>query len=114
MAEEAICSGVTGTAGFLVGESAAEPVTAQEIITLRCTTKPPQLLFFRTDYIGPPEPDTAHQARITAPCHSLCAALSQTAFLERIRTEKPRDSTGSGALWPRRDRIPGEAAEGCR
>ncbi len=31
----AICSGVTGTAGFLPGES-ADPVTAQEIITLRC------------------------------------------------------------------------------
>ena len=32
--ELAICSGVTGTAGFLPGVS-AEPVTAQEIITLR-------------------------------------------------------------------------------
>src|SRR6478609_3283248 len=32
--EFAICSGVTGTAGFLPGVS-AEPVTAQEIITLR-------------------------------------------------------------------------------
>src|SRR5215470_6737952 len=31
----AICSGVTGTAGFLPGES-AEPVTAQEMMTLRC------------------------------------------------------------------------------
>src|SRR5262245_52306639 len=33
--ELAICSGVTGTAGFLPGES-AEPVTAHEMITLRC------------------------------------------------------------------------------
>ena len=32
--ELAICSGVTGTAGFLPGVS-AEPVTAQEIITFR-------------------------------------------------------------------------------
>src|ERR1051325_1112404 len=32
--ELAICSGVTGTAGFLPGGS-AEPVTAQEIITFR-------------------------------------------------------------------------------
>src|SRR5690349_11293948 len=31
----AICSGVTGTAGFFPGES-AEPVTAHEMITLRC------------------------------------------------------------------------------
>src|SRR5947207_15873699 len=35
MHEAAICAGVTGTAGFLPGES-AEPVTAHEIITLRC------------------------------------------------------------------------------
>ena len=33
--ELAICSGVTGTAGFFPGES-AEPVTAHEMITLRC------------------------------------------------------------------------------
>ena len=35
MQECAICSGVTGTAGFLPGES-ADPVTAHEMITLRC------------------------------------------------------------------------------
>src|SRR5579871_6267109 len=34
-AELAICSGVTGTAGLRPGVS-AEPVTAQEIMTLRC------------------------------------------------------------------------------
>ena len=33
--ELAICSGVTGTAGFFPGES-ADPVTAHEMITLRC------------------------------------------------------------------------------
>src|ERR1700692_347091 len=32
--ERAICSGLTGTAGFLPGES-AEPVTAHEIMPLR-------------------------------------------------------------------------------
>src|SRR5579863_5837409 len=36
----AICSGVTGTAGLRPGVSAA-PVTAQEMITLRCI-RPPQ------------------------------------------------------------------------
>jgi hypothetical protein len=36
IAEAAICSGVTGTAGFFATES-ADPVTAQEIMTLRCT-----------------------------------------------------------------------------
>ncbi len=59
MAEVAICSGVTGTAGFFPGESAADPVTAQEIITLRCTACPPQFVFLRRDYNGPPERDTA-------------------------------------------------------
>src|SRR3954454_18424726 len=41
MADEAICSGVTGTAGFLPTLS-ADPVTAQEIITFRDTTFLPQ------------------------------------------------------------------------
>src|SRR4029079_18208411 len=35
MQDRAICSGVTGTAGFFPGES-ADPVTAHEMITLRC------------------------------------------------------------------------------
>src|SRR6516162_3205524 len=35
MADCAICCGVTGTAGFFAGVS-ADPVTAHEIITLRC------------------------------------------------------------------------------
>jgi hypothetical protein len=39
--ERAICSGVTGTAGFFPGES-AEPVTAQEIMTLRCMGLAPE------------------------------------------------------------------------
>src|SRR5262245_56433213 len=38
-ADAAICCGVTGTAGFLPGVS-ADPVTAQEIITLRCMVLP--------------------------------------------------------------------------
>ena len=37
--EVAICSGVTGTAGLRPGVSAA-PVTAQEMITLRCMASP--------------------------------------------------------------------------
>src|ERR1700730_11335245 len=39
IADWAICCGVTGTAGFLPGVS-ADPVTAQEIITLRCMRNP--------------------------------------------------------------------------
>src|SRR6266436_7582324 len=39
MADCAICCGVTGTAGFFPGVS-AYPVTAHEIITLRCMVAP--------------------------------------------------------------------------
>src|SRR5215472_9675931 len=39
MADVAICAGVTGTAGLRPGVS-AEPVTAHEMITLRCMVSP--------------------------------------------------------------------------
>src|SRR5580704_19136946 len=42
IADCAIWAGVTGTAGFLPGVS-AEPVTAQEIMILRCMSAPIQL-----------------------------------------------------------------------
>src|SRR5215471_13057485 len=38
-ADVAICAGVTGTAGLRLGVS-AEPVTAHEMITLRCMVSP--------------------------------------------------------------------------
>src|SRR5215467_11212437 len=38
-ADSAICCGVTGTAGFFPGVS-ADPVTAHDIITLRCMVAP--------------------------------------------------------------------------
>src|SRR2546423_13072566 len=60
IAEEAICSGVTGTAGFLPGVS-ADPVTAQEIITLRCTAFLPNSSS-RGAYNGPRKLDTAQPA----------------------------------------------------
>ena len=44
--ELAICSGVTGTAGLRPGVS-AEPVTAQEIITLRAIFSLPDLVLGR-------------------------------------------------------------------
>src|SRR5205823_14059805 len=40
IADWAICGGVTGTAGLRPGVS-AEPVTAHEIMTLRCILLPP-------------------------------------------------------------------------
>ncbi len=42
IADWAIWDGVTGTAGFLPGVS-ADPVTAHEIITLRCIRDPQRL-----------------------------------------------------------------------
>src|SRR5215831_20377768 len=39
IADSAICCGVTGTAGFFPGVS-ADPVTAHDIITLRCMVAP--------------------------------------------------------------------------
>src|SRR4029078_457984 len=56
IADAAICSGVTGTAGFLPGVS-ADPVTAQEIITLRDTTLPPSRLI-PSAYNAAPDRDT--------------------------------------------------------
>src|SRR5881628_2902631 len=61
----AICAGLTGTAGFLLGES-AEPVTAQEIITLRCMSD--RSLTAR---------GAGHNRLLAAACHPLCTALSQ-------------------------------------
>ena len=46
IAEVAICSGVTGTAGLRPGVS-AEPVTAHEMITLRCMISP--MLFLQSE-----------------------------------------------------------------
>src|ERR1051325_9460096 len=62
IADAAICSGITGTAGFFPGVS-AEPVTAQEIITLRDTTFLPQRLS-RSAYNAAPDRDTV-SARMT-------------------------------------------------
>src|SRR5215470_16220749 len=50
IADAAICCGVTGTAGFLPGVS-AEPVRAQEIITLRCIATPSIRSAVRPDHV---------------------------------------------------------------
>jgi hypothetical protein len=62
--DEAICAGVTGTAGLRLGVSAA-PVTAHEMMTLRCMVPPDafaddryrrapaDLLHARNSYIRP-------------------------------------------------------------
>src|SRR5215472_2653571 len=51
IAEVAICSGVTGTAGLRPGVS-AEPVTAHEIITLRCMVAPMLIVDDLLNYAG--------------------------------------------------------------
>src|ERR1043165_3875726 len=81
IAEAAICSGVTGTAGFFPAASAA-PGRAHEIMTLRC---PAALPFFLVVFPGGREQPTAARRngiwdraadRPCAPCLALCAALS--------------------------------------
>src|SRR6476646_9804253 len=52
MADCAICSGVTGTAGLRPGVS-ADPVTAHEIMTLRCMPPPCPTLFRESLQRGP-------------------------------------------------------------
>src|SRR6516165_6831553 len=50
-ADSAICLGVTGTAGLRAGVS-AEPVTAHEIMTLRCMVPPLHFGGFGTRRLG--------------------------------------------------------------
>src|SRR5262252_7909002 len=89
--ELAICSGVTGTAGFLPGES-AEPVTAQEIITLRCmdVILPDDYFRHGTPAQGAAQPGVrpviTGQVPPGLPRFVHCAKPAQIPFLERIRT----------------------------
>src|SRR3954452_2834129 len=65
IADCAICCGVTGTAGFFPGVS-AEPVTAQEIMTLRCIEFPGVCRLrahLRPTYPRRPVPDGTGQSR---------------------------------------------------
>src|SRR3954447_8089199 len=90
IAEVAICCGVTGTAGFFPTES-AEPVTAQEIMTLRCMGALSGL--YRCVFCARLQRGSGAGYRMavlrgTPPCTPLCAALSLVnPFLERIRTK---------------------------
>jgi NADH-quinone oxidoreductase subunit A len=95
MAEAAISAGVTGTAGFLRGVS-ADPVTAQDIITLRCTAC---LLTF----LGPSEP--AYRAA-RQPDTALCMAAARS-LPPIVRCAKPpairswnESELESGAISP--------------
>src|SRR5919198_1746928 len=75
MADCAICSGVTGTAGLRPGVS-AEPVTAHEIMTLRCM--PPSLAArprLQASLARGRGSSPAVLARGNAPHSATCAAL---------------------------------------
>src|ERR1700674_80964 len=61
-ADCAICAGVTGTAGFLPGVS-ADPVTAHEIMTLRCIVAP-DLFLQTTDEPGTRPPSLLERGAI--------------------------------------------------
>src|SRR5580704_4503555 len=86
--ERAICSGVTGTAGLRPGVS-AEPVTAHEMMTLRCMGK--------TDDGGQMTDDRARMIKYrrgrATPCKSvLCPLSSVLRKRQRPRTAGARSS----------------------
>ena len=64
--ERAICSGVTGTAGLRPGVS-AEPVTAHEMMTLRCMVPPNAFAATRGS-----APDLADRAAILIAGRTIC------------------------------------------
>src|SRR6266508_1051359 len=112
----AICCGVTGTAGFLPGES-AEPVTAQDMMTLRCMdaasraganaprkslgedAPQAQRLPCMQLQAAPKARGSRPEAGSVAACHLLCTALSLPPIpsLERIRKERQGRFPGPAA-----------------
>src|SRR2546423_2780255 len=109
IAEEAICSGVTGTAGFLPGVS-AEPVTAQEIITLRCTAFLQNGLLLRSLQRSA---ETGYGWR-RARGNRILLLIVRCAKPHRFLDENLGDSAGRGASLRRRARVPSEAGRGSR
>src|SRR6516164_1047181 len=79
IADVAICSGVTGTAGLRLGVS-AEPVTAHEIITLRCMLSPAAL---------PDHPAFAHRKLMRSRCASPIPCAGQGALKARAPGREP-------------------------
>src|ERR1044072_3576845 len=93
IAAVAICSGVTGTAGFFPTLS-ADPVTAHEIITLRDTAALPEA-FVQLAYNAPPEGDMGSlrmPPRQSLPLIVRCAKPRRTPLLERIQAGNSSDS----------------------
>src|SRR4051812_48474961 len=104
IADCAICCGVTGTAGLRPGVS-AEPVTAQEIMTLRCMLPPSRALQSGKDVAeawqltpslridlallwGRDSCDlTSNFARMPLPCLDLGAGLSQDGSVRELTPE---------------------------
>src|SRR5919109_577326 len=98
MADCAICSGVTGTAGLRPGVS-AEPVTAHEIMTFRCMPLPPCALTFvaakRSARTGP-KPRGSHAQHGTQPPHSKLL----TGWLRAARAAREASSDQPPACLP--------------
>src|SRR3974390_3239074 len=88
-AETAICWGVTGTAGLRLGVS-AEPVTAHEIMPLRCIVPPG----------GDDAPDdNGGTACACMPCLGLCPALSQSRVRHNRAASRPAGAKTTLASW---------------
>src|SRR5436190_19304702 len=89
-ADAAICSGVTGTAGFFPTLS-ADPVTAHEIITLRDTLSSLKFVPISLQRAAGSGYGICAHGTPGSPCHPLCAALSlHHLFQRRIRTKTCR------------------------
>jgi hypothetical protein len=88
MADCAICSGVTGTAGLRPGVS-ADPVTAHEIMTLRCMPPPCPRHCFSKAY-SEDRPEAQGSARNVGMQAARLAAIAGTAA-------RPRRAVSPGA-----------------
>src|ERR1700682_3596149 len=113
-ADCAICAGVTGPAGFLPGLS-ADPLTAHEIITLRCIVAP-NLLLQTTDEPGTRPPGPSERSAIhggfpagRSCCRSRRGTVSSTFNVIKRNWKHPSQYSGYYSLVP-----PRRIAEGLR
>src|SRR4051794_31243212 len=93
MADCAICSGVTGTAGLRPGVS-ADPVTAHEIMTLRCIAPPCPRHRFAKAYSE--ERAEAQRFRATWGCRRRDWRRSQAWLQDRTHAVSPGAVTAAG------------------
>src|SRR5215472_14716336 len=89
--ELAICSGVTGTAGLRPGVS-AEPVTAHEMMTLRCMPSP------QTGRVGEPHRSHGASCEVIAGRQRLVAAAGERAKPAHLQVVPNYSAASAGRL----------------